>query len=449
MGTSARAWMCLPIIRRGECRYRDRSRPIPKKRSISKMTSRRYSKKLSVDDGASKAASLIFTTEAQSSPSSEYFLIMYSLLHVPCFSAVISPALLLFTLLLSGTATAQTPPSWEQIVGAAKKEGTVTVIGPQGNETRDALTQGFQKKYPEINVELMSMAGNQIGPKLLNELTASRFTTDVIITGTTTALETLVPAKAVAPIKLVLIGPNTRDLSKWRGGKLTFSDDAQTYNLIFSSYVKPPFIYNTNLVSANDFKSWKDLLDPKWHGKITLKDPLSAGGGLGNSTLWYTHESLGKDFMRKLLTQKDIVMPRDDRQMLDFAARGKYPIAIGPSDVLANEFIARGLPLKHLHPETLKEGTYITAGNGSLVIVRNAPHPNALRVYVDYLLSPAGQLEWSKSAGFASLRRDVPKDHVQDILVPKENVTYRDISMRRYVDLREEIVQFIKSVLSR
>src|SRR5215470_1661154 len=60
MATSARAWMCLPIIRHGECRYRDRSRPIPKRRSISKMTSRRYSKKLSVDDGASKAASLIF-----------------------------------------------------------------------------------------------------------------------------------------------------------------------------------------------------------------------------------------------------------------------------------------------------------------------------------------------------------------------------------------------------
>src|SRR6266576_2583973 len=345
--------------------------------------------------------------------------------------------LLPFALLLSATATAQIPASWEQIVAAAKKEGVVAVIGPQGSETRDALTRGFQKKYPEINVELMSMTGNQIGPKLLNELAASRFTTDVVITGTTTALETLVPAKAAAPIKPVLIGPNTRDLSKWRGGKLTFSDDAQTYNLVFSSYVKGPFIYNTNLVSANDFKSWKDLLDPKWHGKITLKDPLTAG------------ESLGKDFMRKLLTQKDIVMPRDDRQLLDFAARGKYPIAIGPSDVLTNEFIARGLPLKHLHPETLKEGTYITAGNGSLVIVRSAPHPNALRVYVDYLLSPEGQLEWSKAAGFASLRRDVPKDHVQDILVPKENMTYRDISMRRYVELREEIVQFIKSVLSR
>ena len=172
-------------------------------------------------------------------------------------------------LLAPAAAMAQSSQSWEQILTAAKKEGVVTVIGPQGSETRDALTLAFQKKYPDIRVELQSMGGNQIGPKLLNELAASRFTTDLVIAGTTTALETLVPAKAVVPIKPVLIGPNTQDLSKWRGGKLTFSDDAQTYNLIFSSYVKAPFIYNANLVSANDFKSWKDLLDPKWQGKIT------------------------------------------------------------------------------------------------------------------------------------------------------------------------------------
>jgi iron(III) transport system substrate-binding protein len=344
---------------------------------------------------------------------------------------------------------AQSSQSWEQILAAAKKEGMVSVIGPQGSETRDALTLAFQKKYPDIRVELQSMAGNQIGPKLLNELAAGRNSTDVLITGTTTALETLLPAKALIAVKPWLSGPNTRDPSKWRGGKLTFSDEAQNYNLVFSAYVKAPFIYNSNLVSGADFKSWKDLLEPKWQGKIALKDPIGAGGGLGNSTLWYSHEGLGKDFMRKIFALKDLVMPRDDRQMLDFAARGKYPIAIGPSDVLTNEFIARGLPLKHLKPETLKEGTYITAGNGSLAIPRSAPHPNALRAYVDFLLSPEGQLEWSKAARFASLRRDVPKDHVQDILVPKEGTPYPDISTEKYVRLREEIVEFIKSILPR
>src|SRR5215510_15393024 len=83
-------------------------------------------------------------------------------------------------------AMAQHAQTWEQILAAAKKEGIVSVIGPQGSETRDALTLAFQKKYPEIRVELQGMAGNQIGPKLLNELAAGRNSTDVLITGTTT-----------------------------------------------------------------------------------------------------------------------------------------------------------------------------------------------------------------------------------------------------------------------
>ena len=90
-------------------------------------------------------------------------------------------------------------------MAAAKKEGMVSVIGPQGSETRDALTQAFQKKYPDIRVDLQSMAGSQIGPKLFNELAAGRNSTDVLITGTTTALETLLPGKALVAVKPWLI----------------------------------------------------------------------------------------------------------------------------------------------------------------------------------------------------------------------------------------------------
>ncbi len=349
----------------------------------------------------------------------------------------------------SAALAAQASPSWEQILTAAKKEGVVSVIGPQGGEMRDAMTLAFQKKYPGIRVELQSLAGNQAGPKLIAELAAGRNSTDVLVVGTTGALETLLPAKVLVPVKPWLSGPNTQDPSKWRGGKLTFSDDAQSYNLVFSNYVKAPFIYNSQLVSGVDFKSWKDLLEPKWQGKIALRDPTIAGGGLGSATLWYTNEGLGKDFMRKFFALKDLAMPRDDRQMLDFAARGKYPIVIGPSDVLTNEFIGRGLPLKHLNPATLKEGTYITSGNGSMVIPRSAPHPNALRVYVDFLLSPEGQLEWSKASGFASLRRDVPKGHVPDALVPKEGMPYPDLSSEKYVSMKDEVVEFVKTIVPR
>ena len=206
-------------------------------------------------------------------------------------------SIMLGLLASSATLAAESSQSWDQVLSAAKKEGVVSVIGPQGSAVRDALTLAFQKKYPDIRVELQSLSGSQVAPKLLAELAAGRNNTDLVLAGHTTVLASLLPAKVLAPVKPWLSGPNTQDLGKWRGGKLKFSDDAQSYNLIFSQYVKPPFIYNPQLVSEADFKSWKDLLNPKWQGKIALRDPVSAGGGLGIATLWYTTEDLGKDFI--------------------------------------------------------------------------------------------------------------------------------------------------------
>jgi ABC-type Fe3+ transport system substrate-binding protein len=349
---------------------------------------------------------------------------------------------------LASLGHAQAGPDWEQIVAAGKREGKVVIKGPPATETTDALTVGFQKRYPQIQAEVSAMTGNQMATKLITELNAGMYLADLIITGTTTALEVLLPANAVVPASPFLAGPNARDASGWRRGKFSFGDDAGRYNLVFSVYVKAPFIYNPNLVSAQDFKSWKDLLGPKWKGKMVMRDPTGAGGGLGVATFWYTHEALGKEYIRQFFTQ-DVAIARDDRQILDFAAKGKYPIAIGPSDTLTNEFVGKGLPLKHMNPENLREGTYITAGNGSFVIVRNAPHPNALKVYLDYLLSKDGQLEWSKVAGFASLRGDVPRDHVPDILVPKEGMDYPELHKERYLKLRGEIVSFVKTVMPR
>ncbi len=363
--------------------------------------------------------------------------------------AVVVAVLNFSALAVAASAPAVSDTAWNKTLAAAKKEGRVSILGPEGIRARDALTLPFQKKYPEIEVDLQGMDAAKIGPKLLPELAAGRNSTDLVIAGTTTMLVSLLPANALVPVKPFLSGPNTQDQSKWLGGRLKFADNAGTYNLVFSQYVKPPFVYNTKQLSGADFKSWRDLLDPKWQGKIEMKDPRMAGGGLANATMWYVTESLGKDFIRKFLTQKDLMIMRDDGQMLDFCAQGKYQISVGVGDVPANEYINKGLPLKHLSPESLKEGTYVTAGNGSMAIPRNVPHPNALRVYVDFLLSQEGQLAWSKAAAFASLRRDVPRDHVQNILVPKEGVSYLELSSEKYVLMKDEIAAFIRTILPR
>ena len=341
---------------------------------------------------------------------------------------------------------AGTSADWDQIVAAAKKEGSVSVIGPQGSTSQDSLTVGFNRVYPDIKVEYAGLAGAQTGPKVINEQAANQNTTDLIITGTATAISSLMPAKAVDPIPPLLVGPDVRDLSVWLGNRLTFADSQKQFVLVFSGYVKAPFVYNPDMVNPDEFTSYRDLLDPRWKGKIAFRDPRLAGGGLASATFMYTTESLGKDYLTQLFKQ-DVVISSDDQQLVDWVARGQYPIILGPSDTLVNQYIAKGLPVRDMDSARLKEGAYYTSGNGSLVAVHNPPHPNALKVYLDYLLSKAGQTDWVKSQGFPSLRQDVPTNNVQDLLIPKPGVTYQENSSEPYVKLQPELVAFLKTVI--
>lgn len=337
---------------------------------------------------------------------------------------------------------------WEQIIAAAKREGKVVLIGPPGAEVPAAVATGFQKKYPEIQAEFSGLTTQQATTRLRTKLAAGVYQVGIFITGTTTALDVLLPAKAIVPLKPLLVGPNVVDTSKWKGEKFLFSDAAATYNLLFTTYVNPPFTYNPNLVQPDEISSWKDLLKPKWKGRISTRDPTAAGGALSLAVFWYSREGLGKDFIQKLFAH-DIVISRDDRQMLDWAIKGKQPIAIGPSETLGNEMIAKGLPLKQMDPEQLRESTYTTPGNGTIVAIRNGPHPNATKLFLDYFLSREGQTAWSKASGFPSLRQDVPREHVAPMLIPKEGVRYHEQYSERFVEIRRETVRLLKTAIVR
>ena len=354
---------------------------------------------------------------------------------------------------LGASAPAASDTDWNKTVAAAKKEGKVVIIGPSGSDVRDAYTVGFQKKYPEIEVDFSGMRGAEVAPKLLAELKASQYLTDIAVAGTTTALVSLVPAKAVVSLEPYLATPETRDTSKWKNGKLHFSDSTGKYNLFFGSRVQVAFVYNTELTPPATMKAkikaWKDLLNPEWKGKIAVLDPRQAGAGLDLSTYWYTNEKqgLGKDFMRKLFTTQDVFVTKEEQQILDFVARGRYLIAFGPSGTLTFQLISKGLPLALFGSGAMQSGGFVTASNGTISVVRNAPHQNAIKVYLDYLLSQEGQTAWSKASGLASLRTDVAKDHIPEVLVPEEGVKYQETHLERYVMMRKEIVDFLNTVI--
>ena len=370
-------------------------------------------------------------------------------------SLLLATVVLFSAIVFGASAPASSDPAWNKIVAAAKKEAKVVIIGPSGSDVRDAYTIGFQRKYPEIEVDFSGMRGAEVAPKLLAELNAKHYLTDIAVAGTTTALASLVPANAVVPLQPYLVGPEAKDVSKWRDHKHHFSDSTEKYNLYFGARVQVAFVYNTELnppaTMKSKIKTWQDLLNPEWKGKIAVLDPRQAGAGLDLSTYWYTNEKqgLGKEFIRKLFTTQEVFISREEQQILDFVARGRHAIAIGPSGTLTFQLISRGLPLALFGSGAMQGDGFVTASNGTITVVRNAPHQNAVKVYIDYLLSREGQISWSKASGLASLRTDVPKDHIPEVLVPDEGIKYQETHLEKYVMMRKEIVDFLNTVIRR
>jgi iron(III) transport system substrate-binding protein len=198
------------------------------------------------------------------------------------------------------------PASWQAVVAAARSEGQVALITQSGTDISAALSDGFQKAFPDIRVELTAGNGSDVTNKMLTERAAGRFNTDLVVHGTTTVVATLLPARALDPLAPYLVGPDDADPAKWLGGKYNFADSAGQYDLIFTGGVHMPLIYNPARASAADFHSFRDLLDPKWKGKIAMFDPRGAGSGLSMMTLFYRNPTLGKDYIQQLLAQSSL-----------------------------------------------------------------------------------------------------------------------------------------------
>lgn len=98
---------------------------------------------------------------------------------------------------------------------------------------------------------------------------------------------------------------------------------------------------------------------------------------------------------------------RDERLQVEWVARGRYPLGVAASSDIVTEFLKAGAPLAEVTPV---EGTYVTSGSGAVAFVEKAPHQNAAKIFINWLLSREGQTIFSKAMGRQSAREDVPTD---------------------------------------
>jgi len=298
---------------------------------------------------------------------------------------------------------------WEKTVAAAEKEGQLVIyLGGAASQTK--IEEAFRSAYPKIKATAVAGRGSQFGPKIIAERRAGKYLVDIFVGGKGTAHATLYPAKVLAPIQPLLILPEVLDQSKWWRGKHRYVDEEGKYIFAFvgnGSIVE--LRYNTNLVSPREFTTYWDLLNPKWKGKIVGTDPRM--GGMDTPVVFfYYHPKLGPEFMRRLWGEMDVTIARDYRQPIDWLAAGKFAVCVPCNTRESEKAIKQGLPLGVTLE--LKEGGTLSAGGGTISFIDKSPHPNAAKVFVNWLLSREGQIEFQKRDGSDSFRIDIPKQNV-------------------------------------
>lgn len=236
------------------------------------------------------------------------------------------------------------------------------------------------------------------------------------------------------------------DGSVWYKNKLNYADKDGSYIISYTSSTSggKRHVINTEVVQTGELTSYHDYLSPRWKGKISMKDPTQAGKGLNWFHLLLANKKLDIDYM-KSLAKTEPVISRDERMQLEWVVRGKYPIALNISPEPLAEFVKIGLPVTEI---ALKEDlNTITAGaGGNVSLISQPPHPNAAKVYLNWLLSKEGQAIYTRAGGVQSRRLDTPTDHlapdrIRDPLTGYFNSDNEDVKTEspKYEKLAQEI----------
>jgi iron(III) transport system substrate-binding protein len=323
---------------------------------------------------------------------------------------------------------------WEQTLAAAKKEGQVNIYIYR----YERLLQDFKREFPGINVISVTGRGSEMSNRIMAERRGGKFIADVYSGGTNSLFNTLYKGKALDPLKPLLVLPEVTDTSKWYGNEHRYADPEGKYIFAFiGSASSSQLSYNTNLVNPKEFKSYTDLINPKWKGKIVALDPRDTGLGATMQFIFYSPQ-IGPDFMKKFFGGMDNAYAKNWQQMTNWLAQGKFAICMGCKD--SQRAKNQGLPVDDFDTTHWKEGSSFSAGGGSLAYMNQAPHPNAAKVFINWFLSRKGQIALQKLGDVddpANSRRiDIPKDDIPPENRLQPGAKYFDVVKPEYGDMK-------------
>jgi iron(III) transport system substrate-binding protein len=296
---------------------------------------------------------------------------------------------------------------WKMTVAAAEKEGTVVLLIPPSNTQRDFLQTEWPKEFPNIKLSLTTLEAAAWMQRVKIERGTGKYLWDGALSGSVTSYA-MKDAGFLDPIAPEFILPDVKDPKAWGGWPAVFFDKDHKYVLATQQFLKMPF-YNAKLVAPEKVQRLgrKVFLDPELKGKIVWHDPLVPGSG--ESFAPVMRKLLGDDGLKIFVTQQ-VVFTANMMDLVDRMARGQYAIGMGPVMTrLLDRYRKAGVAFD-IRPlgNTPEFAAYSNTGGSNLMVLKDRPHPNALKVFVNWVLSKPVATRLAAAMGQDTSRADVP-----------------------------------------
>jgi iron(III) transport system substrate-binding protein len=346
-------------------------------------------------------------------------------------------------------ASAQSPQSeWNKTIEAGKKEGKVVISVPSSAELRKEIERVFEQRFG-IDAELIAGRAASIVGKIQQEFKSGVRNFDVHMGGSESMVTSLLSEGILDLFEPAMILPEIKDPKIWWGGHI-WVDNGKRHIYSSQAYQTENMWYNTDQVKPEEIRSFNDLLNPKWIGKIGYLDPRTPGSG---TSIWsFLWQLKGEGYLKKLAAQK-MFIGRDQRQLAENLAKGKIALVVGLTYYSFLPFIKAGLPVKPL--PNPRDEVYVSGGSGHIGIIKAAPHPNATKVFVNWFLGKEGQEIFSKAMGQGTRRLDVDTQWLKefgviaakDSLTPDQYPKLENQSEEKVLKVREPAAELARKLL--
>ena len=189
------------------------------------------------------------------------------------------------------------------------------------------------------------------------------------------------------PLKPQLVLPQVTDGKYWREGGIRWIDNAQEYFAQGAEYLSFRIFANGDKVKLADIRAFDDLLKPQYKGKIASSDPTGSAGGRGCAEAIVAWR--GGEFMERFYKGQAIAFTKNPVQLVEWAARGTYPLIIGSLQQYVDKFTSEGFNIQYVAMSDWP--TFTTGGRSVVKMAAKAPHPAAAAVFANWYLSRPGQ----------------------------------------------------------